>query len=115
MSWAELIAVELGVLSLLSSGYRDMKVLVRSDNKGVVKALRNRRWTSNNRLDIILERILDLCEQARLELEVDLIPGKEIPADGPSRGEYPPLDAMLDHSPPIPQHLHGVVIQVKAA
>ncbi|KAF8799346.1 hypothetical protein BYT27DRAFT_7028414, partial [Phlegmacium glaucopus] len=42
MSWAELIAVELSILSLLSSGYRDMKVLVRLENKGVVKALRKR-------------------------------------------------------------------------
>ena len=72
-------------------------------------------WTPNHGMDIILARILRLCGEARLELEVGWIPTEENPADGPSRGQYPPLDAMLDHSPPIPQYLQGLIFQVEAA
>jgi len=115
ISWGELIAVELGILTLLSCGYRDVKVLVKSDSTEAVDALMKRKPKPNHGLDDIRTRIFDLCNEARLELEMDLIPGKENPADGPSRGEYPPLDMMLDHSPRIPRQLQGVVIQVEAA
>jgi hypothetical protein len=115
MSWAELIAVELGILTFLSGRYQAVRVLVMSDNRGVVNALRTRRWSSNHGLDIILARILQLCEEAALELEPCWISTAENPADGPSRGEYPPLDLMLDHSPHIPPHLQELVIQVEVA
>ena len=115
MSWAELIAVELGILTFLSGRYQAARVLVMSDNKGVVNALRTRKWSSNHGLDIILARILQLCEEAALELEPCWISTAENPADGPSRGEYPPLDLMLDHSPHIPPHLQELVIQVEVA
>jgi len=115
MSWAELIAVELGILTFLSGGYQNVRVLVMSDNSGVVNALRTRRWSSNHGLDIVLARILQLCEEAALELEPCWISTAENPADGPSRGEYPPLDLMLDHGPHIPPHLQELVIQVEVA
>jgi len=40
MSWAELIAVELCVGVLLAAGYSNTKIRLRSDHKGVVKALK---------------------------------------------------------------------------
>ena len=92
-----------------------MKVLVKSDSTEAVDALMKGTPKLNHGIDIILVRIFHLCNEARLELEMDLIPGKENPADGPSRGEYPPPDLMLEHSPQIPQQLQGLVIQVEAA
>lgn len=92
-----------------------MRVIVKSDNRGVVNALRMGTWTPNYGLDIILARIRHICDEATLELEADWISTSENPADGPSRGEYPPLDLMLDRSPYIPPHLQGLVIQVEAA
>ncbi len=46
MSGAELVAVELGVRALLAAGYRNSTLIVRSDNAGVVKSLRDRKWTT---------------------------------------------------------------------
>ena len=88
---------------------------MKSDSTEAVDALMKGMSKPNHGLDNILTRIFDLCNEARQELEMDLIPGKENPADGPSRGEYPPPDLMLDHSPRIPWQLQGLVIQVEAA
>ena len=88
---------------------------MKSDSSEAVDALMKGTSKPNHGLDNILTRIFDMCNEARLELEMDLIPGKENPADGPSRGEYPPPDLMLDHRPRIPQQLQGLVIQVEAA
>lgn len=111
MHWAELIAVELGILTLLAGGYQDIQVLVMSDNMDVVSALKNKKWTPKYGLDVILARILHLCEEASLELKAEWISTKENPADGPSRREYPPVDMMIDHIPSIPKHLEGLLTQ----
>jgi hypothetical protein len=115
MSWAELIAVELGILTLLAGGYRDSQVLVKSDNRGVVAALTKKKWKPKYDLDIILARILRLCEEAPLELKAQWLWGKKNLADGPSRGQYPPADLMLDYTPRIPQHLEELVNQIAGA
>jgi hypothetical protein len=115
MSWAELIAVELGILTLLAGGYRDIQVLVKSDNLGVVWALRKKKWKPKYDLHIILARILRLCEEALLELKAEWVWGKKNLADGPSRGQYPPADLMLDYTPRIPQHLEELVNQIAGA
>jgi hypothetical protein len=112
MSWAELIAVELGILTLLAGGYRDIQVLVKSDNRGVVNALKRKTWKPKYDLDIILARILQLCEEVPLELTAKWLWGKKNLADGPSRGQYPPADLMLDYTPRIPQHLEELVNQI---
>ena len=82
-----------------------------SDNMDVVSALKNKKWTPKYGLDVILARILHLCEEASLELKAEWISTKENPADGPSRREYPPVDMMIDHIPSIPKHLEGLLTQ----
>jgi hypothetical protein len=46
-SWAELIAVELGILALIAAGYDNTTIVVRSDNMGVVQKLVQGRWKAN--------------------------------------------------------------------
>jgi len=114
-SWAELIAVELGLLTLIAAGYRDTKIKIKSDNEGVVNALQKGRWMPLYDLDAILQRILDLCKERRLVLEAAWIPTKENPADHPSRGVYPKRELMFEHSPEVPQHLVGLVEAVDSS
>ena len=113
ISWAELIAVELAVFAL--AGYRYNRLLVRSDNTGVVEALTKKVWTQDHGLDMIQARILRMCEAVMLAITMKYIPTKANPADGPSRGLYPPSDKILSHIPSVPHHLEGLVIQVGVA
>jgi len=104
MSWAELLAVELCVGVLLAAGYSNTKIRLRSDHKGVVKALKKGRWAKKEYLDVILQRILGHCQSEGLVLEPAYIWTRKNPADKPSRGVYPP-DMMFEYCPPVPQHL----------
>jgi len=114
-SWSELIAVELGLLTVLAAGYRDTTIKVRSDNRGVVKAINKRRWSPNHELDVIVQRILSLSEDSGLTLKVSWVPGLMNPADKPSRGKYPPRGMMLDYFPEVPHYLAGMIQPVDAS
>ena len=123
MSWAELVAVELGILTLIAAGHRNTRILVRSDNDGVVSALMRRTWTNNYGLNTILGRILSLCNRPakipgqgkspnNLDLSVKWVRSQDNPADGPSRGIYPSKELMLKDHPIIPEYLVGLLRQI---
>lgn len=114
MSWAELIAVELGVMTLIEAGYHDARVVIRSDNLGVVNALREGRWTPHYDLDGILKRIVRLCQEFRLDLVVRWVSTKVNPADKPSRGVFPPLALAFPHAPGLPLHFKDFLTQISA-
>jgi hypothetical protein len=109
MSWAELIAAEMGILTFVSAGYRNTQVILRSDNEGVIAAFKKRTWTKNFGLDEILKRVLKICQDANLVVIPTWISTKANPADKPSRGVYPPRHLMFDHNPAIPLHLQSVL------
>ena len=112
MSWAEIVAAELGIRTLLAAGHRNVPVTIRSDNIGVVNALNNRHWTSNYGVGVILMRILRLCRDGGLDVRAVWVSTKLNPADGPSRGRYPPRSAMLESRPKIPVELDGLIRDV---
>ncbi|CAA7261238.1 unnamed protein product [Cyclocybe aegerita] len=113
MSWAELIAVELGVLTLLAAGYQNVKITLRSDNEGVVMALKKRAWTPRFGLNDILQRVLRLCDEGEIDLRPLWVWTKKNPADAPSRGMYPDPWLMFKHRPDIPKHLAGFLQEVE--
>jgi len=112
MSWAEIIAAELGIRTLIAAGYNKTTIMLRSDNFGVVMALYTRRWTSNYGVDEILKRILRLCMSAGLVVMPVWVPSSSNPADGPSRGLYPPPSLKFGHVPKIPLFLQSFISQV---
>ena len=114
MSWAELIAVELGVLTLIASGFFDTTITVRSDNLGVVVALTRGVWKPDFCLQEVLERILRMCRDFRLDLRMKWVPSKDNPADGPSRKVYPPAENIFSNNPVIPDHLDSVVQEISS-
>jgi hypothetical protein len=101
--------VELGVSVLLAAGYTNTKIRLRSDHKGVVKALKKGHWEKRQYLDDILQRILSDCQGEGLFLEPAYIWTRKNPADKPSRGKYPPHILMFECRPPVPQHLGHLV------
>jgi len=109
MSWAELIAAEMGILTLVTAGYRNTKITLRSDNDGVIAAFTKRTWTKNFGLDKILERVLKACKDAGLVVIPKWISTKVNPADKPSRGTYPSPDLIFGHHVEIPKYLQGIL------
>lgn len=108
-SWSELIAVELGVRTLIAAGFRSTTVRIRSDNTSVVNALERRTWGKIDRLTTVLMRITELCDGCELDLKAEWVVGGKNPADAPSRGRFPPREQLLMYPPPIPEHLESFI------
>lgn len=89
-SWAELLAVEVGLRVLIAAGHQCTTVTVRSDNTGVIDALIKKSWCPRHGLEDILRYILNLCEEYRIELKPCWVSTKDNLADMPSRGIFPP-------------------------
>ncbi|PPR00334.1 hypothetical protein CVT24_004617 [Panaeolus cyanescens] len=88
-SWAELVAAELGVRAAIDAGFRSCPLILRSDNQGVVKALKDGTWQEKHGLDDVLKRILKLCKRNFIVIKPRWIPTDDNPADDISRGNYP--------------------------
>jgi hypothetical protein len=112
MSWAEIIAVELGIHALIAAGYRSTEIILRSDNYGVVLALARKSWTKNYGVEAILQRILLLCRSVGFVVIPKWVSTHVNPADGPSRGLYPPREMRFGYVPEIPPHLGRFLLQV---
>ncbi|GJE95065.1 hypothetical protein PsYK624_112440 [Phanerochaete sordida] len=115
IGWAEAVAVELGLLSLVFHGLlaqrpaAQAKVLVRSDNLPVVSILnsgRSRSQTSND----VLRRIYGACAENAIHLHAVHVPSRDNVTDALSRGDivgflagFP--QATTRSSMPLPSHL----------
>lgn len=92
IGWAEMVAIELGLLALLETGIRDQHVLFRSDNKGVVGALdagKSRSIQCNR----VLQRIVATMLEHGIWLSLEWVASADNIADAPSRGlPVPGLD-----------------------
>ncbi|KAH0580176.1 hypothetical protein H2248_012569 [Termitomyces sp. 'cryptogamus'] len=88
-NWAELVAVELGLLVIASAGFQPQTVIVRSDNTGVVAALR-KGSSKHPRQPEVLRRIKAITQSHRFDLDIRWISSGRNPADQPSRGHLPP-------------------------
>lgn len=113
MSWAELVAVEMGIHTLLAAGFRDVMATVHSDNMGVVTAMKAGKWTQKYGLDEMVKRILGLCREGGLGLKMRWIRTKENPADDPSRGIYPASELAFNCRPLIPYNLSELIQDVE--
>ncbi|KAH9478174.1 hypothetical protein JR316_0008627 [Psilocybe cubensis] len=89
-SWAELIAVEMAIHTLIMLDAIDTlyPTVILSDNDGVVKALSSGYWTPNYGLDGIVKRIISTCYTHRIILDIRWIPSKANLADGASKGRF---------------------------
>ncbi|QRW03527.1 hypothetical protein RhiLY_02526 [Ceratobasidium sp. AG-Ba] len=85
IGWAEMAAVELALTALVAKGVRRHTISLRSDNQGVVFAIRARRSRSTHQNEILL-RIFLLADAHELDLSIDYIQSAKNPADQPSRG-----------------------------
>jgi hypothetical protein len=108
IGWAEFVALELAVLTAMRIGIKGVTLVVHSDNQGVVLAFAAG-YSRGPPQNAVLRRILILLYENDLWLQVLWIPSADNPADGPSRGVFPPRNSLAPFPPKLPQALRGLV------
>ncbi|KAJ3714528.1 hypothetical protein C8R42DRAFT_533986, partial [Lentinula raphanica] len=93
-----MVAVEMCVRTLVSSNKSNIKVIIRSDNMGVVGALK-KNCSQGSEQNYILGKIIGLMQAHTIWVECVWISTHDNPADGPSRGVFPPRSRLYHHLP----------------
>lgn len=89
IGWAEMVAVELGILWLVAQGVSDVNVILQSDNTGVIGSLelgRSRSVAQN----MVIRRISGLLTTHSISITSRYVASSNNLADLPSRGKEPP-------------------------
>ncbi|KAF7303601.1 Reverse transcriptase/ribonuclease H [Mycena indigotica] len=104
IGWLETVAVELLIYALEGHNLRDARLLIHSDNQGVIGAFQKGR-SSNHEINISLRRSLASLAAHNISLNLCYIESSLNPADPLSRGFLPSLTSHLEFSPPLPADL----------
>jgi hypothetical protein len=108
IGWAEMVAVELAVRTLITTKITNRHIVVRSDNQGVVGALTAGR-SHGTQQNAILREIVKLIQGHNLWISAIWVATHENPTDGPSRGKFPDRRSLHPFPPRIPHHLKNLV------
>lgn len=94
IGWAEAVGFELLVCTIIACSRSSQNFVVYGDNQGVVQGWKNGRSRSQavNRVFKRIHRLLDAVDR---HVHVEYIPSGKNPADGPSRGVFPPRSLLL--------------------
>jgi hypothetical protein len=85
IGWAEIVAIELGLLFAVHNGYSDVHFLIKSDNQGVIHAIEGGKSRSPSQ-NLVLQRITSLLSHHKLWISSLYVPSLHNLADAPSRG-----------------------------
>ena len=94
IQWAEAVGFELLAIYLCTLARKGEHVTLHGDNRGVVEGW----WkgcSTNRPTNRIFRRVIQLAEDHNRVFYTKYIPSKQNPADGPSRGLYPPTELLL--------------------
>jgi hypothetical protein len=108
IGWAEMVAVELAVRTLITGKFTNCHVIIRSDNQGVVGALKAGR-SRGSQQNLILREIVKLMQDNGLWVSMVWVATAKNVADGPSRGFFPGKDSLCAFQPKLPYHLAKLV------
>ncbi|KAG8952221.1 hypothetical protein FRC04_004928 [Tulasnella sp. 424] len=86
IGWAEMVAIELGLRVLVASGIAKKNIVLKSDNRGVIGALKMQRSRSYQQ-NLVLRRIVGMMLEHDIWISSEYVPSKDNVADGPSRGQ----------------------------
>jgi hypothetical protein len=108
IGWAEMVAIDLGLCALIHSGLRNVHIKFRSDNQGVVGALKAGRSRSLAQNDI-LRRLTSFVMDHDVWFSVDWVKSADNLSDNVSRGVFPTSLARFCFPPPLPSYLKKFV------
>jgi hypothetical protein len=89
IGWAEMLAIELGLRSVIARGYHNTTIVIRSDNMGVIGALEGGK-SRNLEHNRVLQRIVTLMRMNNIYIKSVYVPSADNIADYPSRGHPVP-------------------------
>jgi hypothetical protein len=104
IGWGEMVAVELAIRTLVTAKFSNVHIIMRSDNQGVVGALKAGR-SRGTQQNAILREIVRLIQEHDLWISAIWIPTSENPADDPSRGVLADKKSLYAFPPKMPFHL----------
>ncbi len=108
IGWGEMVIVEMAVRTLKAAGYTHSHIRLRSDNQGVIGALKAG-YSRGKQQNAILRRIVSLMQDHDIWLTLEYVNTKENTADAPSRGQFGLKKDLLPYAPRIPNHLKPYV------
>jgi hypothetical protein len=85
IGWAEIVAIELGLLFAIHRGYSETHFLIKSDNQGVIHAIEGGKSRSPEQ-NVVLQRITLLLSHYKLWISSSYVQSLDNLADLPSRG-----------------------------
>jgi hypothetical protein len=85
IGWAEMVAIELGILFAIHRTYTDIHLVIKSDNQGVIHAIRGGKSRSLQQ-NTVLQRITFLLSHYKIWISSEYVPSLDNLADRPSRG-----------------------------
>jgi hypothetical protein len=85
IGWAEMVAIELGLMTAVYCGYANVHFVVKSDNQGVIHSIEGGKSRSPEQ-NRVLQRITSLLSQYKIWISSSYVPSLENLADSPSRG-----------------------------
>ena len=85
IGWAEMVAIELGLLFAIHQGHSDIHFIIKSDNQGVIHAIEGGKSRSLEQ-NAVLQCIISLLAHYRIWISSSYVPSVDNLADLPSRG-----------------------------
>ena len=85
IGWAEIVAIELGLLFAIHIGHSSSHFLIKSDNQGVIHAIKGGKSRSPSQ-NLVLQRITSHLSEHGLWISSLYVPSLDNLADPPSRG-----------------------------
>jgi hypothetical protein len=97
IGWAEAVGFELLVYAVSRTPTAERNFVLYGDNQGIIDGWRNNR-SRNAATNDTFKRIHDFLELpgSPTSIQCTYVPSEDNPADGPSRGIYPPEELLLD-------------------
>jgi len=103
-----MVAVKLAVWTLITAKFKECHIIVHSDNRGVVDALKAGR-SCGSQQNLVLHEIIKLIQDHKLWVSTTWILSAENPVDNLSRGKFPGKELLYAFLPKLPFHLVGLV------
>ncbi|KAF5334593.1 hypothetical protein D9758_018436 [Tetrapyrgos nigripes] len=104
IGWAEMVAVELALLTLITSHVNNTHIRILSDNQGVVGALKAG-YSHGPAQNASLCCIVALMQEHSIWITVEWLPSASNLTDEPSRGLFPSRDTLHPRPPKLPKEL----------
>jgi hypothetical protein len=108
-----MVAIELGLLFAIHQAHTDIHLVIRSDNQGVIHAIKGGKSRSFEQ-NTVLQRITSLLSHYRLWISSVYVPSLDNLADLPSRGLPVPNHTRVISTFSLPSSLQPFIYRPRA-